>query len=169
MTSKPISATASSRFAAVRRVPLVTLPVASSRVAPSERGKNSYQLPKSARSRSAYAGNGPSTLTSSRIGWARSTSSRAGSCSAARRASAGRSVSCAAVIAGRSTSRPGSEAGRSARTRSSSSRPSVNISSTSTPAGIFSPASCCQVASGSDQACTSNVQAPSVSGVTQAR
>ena len=55
MTSKPIAATASSRFAAVRKVPLVTLPSLST-VAPSERGKNSYQLPKSARSRSAYAG-----------------------------------------------------------------------------------------------------------------
>ncbi len=43
--SKPISATASRRFAAVRKLPLVTLPVFSSRVAPSERGKNSYQLP----------------------------------------------------------------------------------------------------------------------------
>ena len=45
MTSKPIAATASSRFAAVRKVPLVTLPVCGSWVAPSERGKNSYQLP----------------------------------------------------------------------------------------------------------------------------
>ena len=59
MTSKPISATASRRSAAVRNVPLVTLPVFSSFVAPSERGKNSYQLPKSARLRSARNGNGP--------------------------------------------------------------------------------------------------------------
>ena len=55
MTSKPIAATASSRLAAVRKLPLVTLPVFGSRVAPSERGKNSYQLPKSARVRSAYS------------------------------------------------------------------------------------------------------------------
>ena len=40
-------------------------------------------------------------------------------------------------------------ASSSASTRSSSSRPSVNISSTSTPAGILRPASCCQVAIGS--------------------
>ncbi len=38
---------------AVRNVPVVTLPVFALRVAPSERGKNSYQLPKSARVRSA--------------------------------------------------------------------------------------------------------------------
>jgi hypothetical protein len=56
MTSKPISATASRRLAAVRKLPLVTAPVAGSRVAPSERGKNSYQLLVRARSRSAYAG-----------------------------------------------------------------------------------------------------------------
>ena len=55
MTSKPISATASSRFAAVRKVPLTIRPSGRS-TAPSERGKNSYQLPNSARSRSAYAG-----------------------------------------------------------------------------------------------------------------
>ncbi len=45
MTSKPIAATASSRLAAVAKVPLVMAPVAGSGVAPSERGKNSYQLP----------------------------------------------------------------------------------------------------------------------------
>jgi hypothetical protein len=56
MMSKPIAATASSRFAAVRKVPPVTAPVVSSRVAPSERGKNSYQLLNSALGRSAYAG-----------------------------------------------------------------------------------------------------------------
>ena len=56
MTSKPIAATASSRSAAVRKVPVVTAPVFASRVAPSERGKNSYQLPKRARLRSAYTG-----------------------------------------------------------------------------------------------------------------
>ena len=49
MTSKPISATPSRRLAAVLKLPEVTLPVLASRVAPSERGKNSYQLPKSAR------------------------------------------------------------------------------------------------------------------------
>ena len=43
--SKPISATASRRLAAVAKVPETTLPVAGSTYAPSERGKNSYQEP----------------------------------------------------------------------------------------------------------------------------
>ena len=51
-----IAATASSRLAAVRKLPLVTFPVWGSFVAPSERGKNSYQLLNSAFGRSAYAG-----------------------------------------------------------------------------------------------------------------
>jgi len=81
----------------------------------------------------------------------------------------GRPVSVAASIAPSSTRRPSASSGEcAASTRSSSRRPSVNISSTSTPAGIFSPAACCQVATGSDQAWTSNVHAPPASGVTQA-
>ncbi len=68
MTSKPIAATASSRSAAVRRVPLVTVPVSGSAVAPSERGKNSYQLPNSARCRSTKNGCSPSLLSRSRSG-----------------------------------------------------------------------------------------------------
>ena len=55
MTSKPMAATASSRLVAVWKVPVATVPSAA-RVAPSERGKNSYQLLNSARGRSAYAG-----------------------------------------------------------------------------------------------------------------
>ncbi len=38
-----MSATACSRSAAVRSVPLTTLPVLASTKAPSDRGKNSYQ------------------------------------------------------------------------------------------------------------------------------
>ncbi len=56
MTSKPIAATASSRLAAVTRVPETTAPVSGSTYAPSERGKNSYQEPYRARSRSAKNG-----------------------------------------------------------------------------------------------------------------
>ncbi len=56
MTSKPMAATAGSRSAAVRNVPLTILPVALSMLAPSERGKNSYQLENRARSRSAKNG-----------------------------------------------------------------------------------------------------------------
>ena len=44
-----MSATACSRSAAVRSVPLTTLPVFASTKAPSERGKNSYQEENSAR------------------------------------------------------------------------------------------------------------------------
>ncbi len=50
-TSKPIAATAGSRFVAVRKVPLLIVPSLSRR-APSDRGKNSYQAPTPARSRS---------------------------------------------------------------------------------------------------------------------
>ncbi len=56
MMSKPIPATASSRLAAVRKVPDVHCPVSSSYDAPSDRGKNSYQLPYSARVRSTHTG-----------------------------------------------------------------------------------------------------------------
>ena len=56
MTSKPISATAGSRSAAVANVPLCQSPVASSNQQPSDRGKNSYQAPYSARSRSTSHG-----------------------------------------------------------------------------------------------------------------
>ena len=51
--SKPMSATAGSRSAAVRNVPETILPVCGSWVAPSERGKNSYHAENSASLRSA--------------------------------------------------------------------------------------------------------------------
>ncbi len=79
----------------------------------------------------------------------------------------GRAVSLSALMASLSTAL--SAAGPAAvdpalvampaTTRSSSSVPSVNISSTSTPARILMPASWSQVAIGSLQACTSKVQA----------
>ena len=106
-------------------------------------------------------------VTSSRIGWAASRVVSSGDCSAARRASTGRSVSWAAAIAPSITSlSPGSVS--SSRTCSNSSRASVNIRSTSTPAGIFRPALCCQVPIGSDHAWTSKVHGPGTSGVTVA-
>src|SRR5450759_3159291 len=55
-TSKPISAIAGSRSAAVCRVPEVHLLVRLLYSAPSERGKNSYHEPYSARSRSTRSG-----------------------------------------------------------------------------------------------------------------
>ena len=147
------------------KLPLVTLPVSGSTVAPSERGKNSYQEPNSARWRSANIGYGPSMVTISRSGFAASSRIRSGDWSAARRASTGRSVSWAAAIAPSRTSLSCACVTLSL-TRSKISRPSVNISSTSTPAGILRPAACCHVPIGSDQACTSKVQAPATSGVT---
>ena len=54
-TSKPIAATPTRRFVAVAKVPLTTVP-SGFLVAPSLRGKNSYQDPTSARSRSALTG-----------------------------------------------------------------------------------------------------------------
>jgi alpha-D-xyloside xylohydrolase len=84
--------------------------------------------------------------------------------SAARRASAGRPVSAAVSTAASTTSRSTASVSPS-RTRSNSCCVSVNISSTSTPAGTFRPAACCHVPIGSDHACTSNVHGPSTSGV----
>ena len=54
-TSKPIAATPGKRLVAVANVPLVTDPSAFL-MAPSLRGKNSYQAPINARSRSARTG-----------------------------------------------------------------------------------------------------------------
>ena len=51
-TSKPMAATAGNLFAALTKVPDVTVPSAFF-TAPSLRGKNSYQAPTRARSRSA--------------------------------------------------------------------------------------------------------------------
>ena len=68
-TSKPISATASSRCAAVRKVPDTgsRRPMGSIWT-PSERGKNSYQDPYRARSRSTTSGIRRDLVTSLRSG-----------------------------------------------------------------------------------------------------
>ena len=127
----------------------MTLPVSASRVAPSERGKNSYQLPNSARDRSAYAGKGPSTVTQLAQRVARQDVVELG---VLQRGEPG--LDRALGVARRPRPRPRAPRDRSpdasCRQRRpaparSSSRPSVNISSTSTPAGILSPAACCQV------------------------
>ena len=68
-------------------------------------GKNSYQVPKSARLRSAYSGKGPSMVTSSRSGCRVRTSRSSGLCSTASRASTGRSSSAAACGAALRTAR----------------------------------------------------------------
>ena len=81
----------------------------------------------------------------------------------------GASVSLSALIASLTMRLLGRGRGRPPATRSSSSTPSVNISSTSTPARILMPASCSQVPIGSLHAWTSKVQAPSVSGAHRRR
>ena len=93
-------------------------------------------------------------VTSSRSGCAASTAGSSGDCE---RREPG--LDRALGVRGRgdrALERPPSSRGVGdgvAGTRSSSSPPSVNISSTSTPAGILRPAACCQVPIGSDHAC----------------
>ena len=87
MTSKPMAATASSRLAAVRKLPEVQSPVSWSRTAPSERGKNSYQAPRPASSRSTSSGYCSETVTSSRMGWRSTTAATSALNPAARRSS----------------------------------------------------------------------------------
>ena len=64
-----MAAIAGMRLAAVAKFPLVIRPCAST-IAPSLRGKNSYQAPTSARSRSARTGISSERLTKRRNGFA---------------------------------------------------------------------------------------------------
>ncbi len=93
-----------------------------------------------------------------------------GSCSAASRAGTGRlSVSSVASIAPDSSSCPWRSAGVEVGGDPLEQQPGLGEHQLDVDAaGILIPASCCQVATGSDQACTSKVHAPVVSGVTQA-
>jgi hypothetical protein len=152
-TSKPISAIAGSRCAAVRKVPL-TGGLSGSTTAPSERGKNSYQEPYSARSRSTSNGSRRADETISRRGWRARTWSTSGVSAAARRAVAGRSVSRRAATAARIASRRPLDFGTPAAARSYSSAPSSRTSSVSMPAGILIRAWRRQVVIGSPQAST---------------
>ena len=87
MTSKPIAATASRRFGGGAERAGGPSPVSWSRTAPSERGKNSYQAPRPASSRSTSSGYGSETVTSSRIGWRATTAATSALKPAARRSS----------------------------------------------------------------------------------
>src|SRR5580693_3556269 len=79
-TSKPMSATASSRRAAVRSVPETGgVWPAGSTWAPSDRGKNSYHAPYSARSRSTCTVSARDRVTSSRSGHRATIAAMAGS------------------------------------------------------------------------------------------
>ncbi len=146
-TSKPIAAIAGNRRAAVRK-----LPCGSSAV-PSERGKNSYQAPYSARSRSTSNGNVSEAVTSSRNGCAASTASTSGVNAAARRVATG-SVSSRITSAAASTAARPAPAGTPAATRCMRSAPSSRTRPTSMPAGTLMRAWWRQVATGSLQAST---------------
>ena len=93
-----------SRLAAVLEGAAARLPRASTE-APSERGKNSYQLLNSARSRSTWSGYGPSTVSRSRSGWAVKRSASSGLSATASRASTGRVVAQRLTRRRRSSSR----------------------------------------------------------------
>ena len=85
-TSKPMPAIASSRLAAVRSVPEAGArrPIGSIWT-PSERGKNSYHEPYSARSRSTWTVSGRDLVTSSRSGQLRRMAAISGSSAASSR------------------------------------------------------------------------------------
>ena len=174
-TSKPMPAIASSRLAAVRSVPEAGArrPIGSIWT-PSERGKNSYHEPYSARSRSTWTVSGRDLVTRSRSGQLRRMAAIAGSSAASSRShgASPRSRSFAtsarsAVLAAAGRLAPGGCGIRRAA-RSNSSAPSVSISSTSWPAGILMAASWCQLAIGSPHASTWKRHTPSPVTVTSA-
>lgn len=165
-TSKPMAATASSRSAAVRSVPL-TGGFPARTTAPSERGNSSYQDPNSARLRSTWSARGREEETSSRSGWRSRTAVTSGLRAAASRAATGRAASRSASAASSTTALP-SRLGTRAAARSCSTAPSSRVSSVSIPAGILIFACSRQVLMGSLQASTEYVQRPSASGVTSA-
>ncbi len=141
-----------------------------STVAPSLRGKSSYQAPQVASGRSTKNGYGSDEETNSRSGYPASTSSMSPCRAGASRASSGRETSSRASITPVTISRAARSALRRRRPIACSRRritrvPSANISSVSMPAGILMEASCRHVATGSLQPCTRNAHIPSTSGV----
>ena len=139
MTSKPIAATASSRLAAVVKVPLVTLPVFG--VVRGALGAREELVPAAVERRGAVGVRRVGALDGDQLAQRvarRGPSASSAASSAASRASARarRCRSAASIAPSSDRRRVGGRVRRSsaARTRSSSSRPSVNISSTSTPA-----------------------------------
>ncbi len=150
----------------MRKVPLTGGPSCGT-TAPSERGKNSYQEPYSARSRSTSNGIGRAADTSSRNGCRSRASSAAGSKAAAKRSSTSSESSPSARAARRTASRPGPLGTRRAA-RANSSAPSSRTRPTSMRAGILMRACRRQVATGSLHASTVYVHSPVRSGVTRA-
>ncbi len=135
---------------------------------PSERGKNSYQDPKRARSRSTSTGIRPDLVTRSRSGYASRIALTRGVRAAASRSQGGRLRSRSLRASALSSVR--AAAGRAApggcliarAARSKSSAPSASMSSTSWPRGILMPASWSQCAIGSDHDSTWKYQVPSL-------
>ena len=174
-TSKPIAAIPSSRLAAVRSVPETGgLRPAGSNWTPSDRGKNSYHEPYSARSLSTCTASEVDLVSRSRSGQAARTEATAG-CSAAASRSAGVSPGSRIIaISARSAARAAalrlapSGCGIRRTARSNSSAPSVSTNSTSWPAGILIAASWCQLAIGSAHASTWKRHRPSLVTVTSA-
>ncbi|CAM5622921.1 hypothetical protein SHIRM173S_03837 [Streptomyces hirsutus] len=152
---------AGSRRAAVRRVPCGTVGV------PSERGKNSYQEPYRARSRSTSRGIGSPAVTNSRRGYWASTASTSGVNAPASRDDAGRRSSRSASTAVRRAARR-SGSGTWAAARSWRRAPSSSTSSVSMPAGILIRAWRRHVVTGSPHASTVYVQCPVSPAVTVA-
>ena len=141
-----MSAIAGSRFWAVSNVPVVHSPVRGSWVAPSERGKNSYQAPYRARSRSTSHAWLRLAVTKSRSGRACISARTSGEVPAVIRASAGRLPSRSACTASRRVVACSGVRGTSAIARSSTRAPSSSISSVSTSAATLIVASCSHVA-----------------------
>ena len=174
-TSKPMAATASSRRAAVRSVPETggVWPVGST-WAPSDRGKNSYHAPYSARSRSTCTVSARDRVTSSRSGHRATIAAMAGSSDPSNRSRGVSERSRILATSARSAVRAAAGAlapggwGIRRAARSNSSAPSVSISSTSWSAGILIAASWCQLAIGSAHASTWKRHSPSSVTVTSA-
>src|SRR5258706_9203588 len=174
-----MAAIASRRLAAVRSVPDTDRRRPSgSTFAPSERGKNSYQDPNSARCRSTTSGHHPDVVVNSRNGKAASVGA-----TWAINALPGRSTvvpwpprsvlatlsySARAAAAGSAVLDGSAACSSSLAARSNSSAPSVSIRATSWPIGTLIAASCRQCAIGSPHASTLKCQSPSLVGVTSA-
>ncbi len=151
-TSNPIAATRGSSAAAVAKVPCRGVP--SSFQPPVERGKNSYQEPNSARSRSTTAVYAFPRVTSSRRGLARRISVMSAAKAGAIRSASGRSERSAAATASRA-----GRLGRGAVLAAfSNSRAPISMSfarsSGPCPAATFASTACRHVVTGSLQAST---------------
>ena len=148
-------ATLGSRRAAVRNVPLVQLPSVPC-FDPSERGKNSYQLPKPARVRSTRTSSGRLSVVRLASGDLSISALTRGSSATVNRAAGERLLVPITLAASVRTLLAGSFF--TARARRS--MPISSMSLTSMPAGILISALCSQVAQSSFQACTLYTQVP---------